>query len=300
MRFTAILRLHPESVFGLPDHKRIVVPAAVDSSPREIRFPAIDPHTLREVGHGTMSEFRKDTDAVTMDLKLRGCDASLRDNFLTITVEAKDTQDARLKIRHTVTSFLRRLEILQNVPLHYYRVKMTSDDGALDVDAERAEFGVTAYNTAELAEFVRSASDMLTVDDTTFEQGLFYFEHALLLTQRLTDLTNRFNEHSELVLSEAFLHFWKSATIILGDTTRQSTAEISKRSAALGLDSGFYDREVKPLSRIRNDSDVAHSTPDPSKIKLAGKNLGTVQELARKALKAYASYRRQGGLPFLM
>jgi hypothetical protein len=298
VKFTAILRIHPQGVFGVPDEAKIVLPVSAAAQPRTITLATFDADTLREIAHGTMPEFRPDAQALKMSLNIPGGSASLVDNFLTFVVEANSASEAVKLIRQSVTSLLRRLEIQVGTVFWYERVKMTSATGVVDGNSEKAGFGLSVYNLSELKVQIQNAQAQLAINDPTFEHGLFYLEHAMLLVGRLGELTDRFNEHADFVYSEAFLHAWKAITLVLGDTTRQSPAEIARRARVLGLASDYYSTVVEPLTRIRHNSDGAHSTPDDAKVKDAQSNLGTAISVARSVLQTYAKYRGDGGAPF--
>jgi hypothetical protein len=298
MKFTAILRVHPQGPFGVPDGESVVIPVRRDGTKASLASGPIDVATLKPVGYGTLPEYRKPEEALKVGLSLLGNPASFEDNFLTVHLEAADDNEARLKIRRAVTRFLRRLEIQTGVAFYYDRVKMVSADGVVDRDVDKARVKGAVYDIGELSAFLKRAEGMLPVDDPTFEHALFYFEHAVLLLDRMEHLTERFNEHTDLVASESFLHLWKAITLVVGDTARKPPDDVVARCKALGFPADYYTTVIVPISRLRHDFDVAHSTPDELRVKEPMKNLGTAMEVAKRVLQEYARYRQAGGAPF--
>src|SRR5688572_22999294 len=89
-RFTLRYLVSPSWVFGLPDGKKVVLPAGSHS----ITTSSIDMRTGQVAGHGTLPVYRLPAAALSLVLPGQGLELQFQDNYLSLGVEADSVQAA--------------------------------------------------------------------------------------------------------------------------------------------------------------------------------------------------------------
>jgi hypothetical protein len=78
MEFTLSAQLSPSGPFGVPQDKYAVVPTGTR---RELHSPVIDRRLRKVVGHGSMSVYRRDDEAVRESLQVDEFKMRFSDNL---------------------------------------------------------------------------------------------------------------------------------------------------------------------------------------------------------------------------
>ena len=144
--FRLLFKVSPEGCFGLPQDGITVIPGG-----REGVGPTLDSRSGIFVSHGTLSEYRPDDQAITIQLVAGDAKISVRDNFFTVEVSA-DSES--LGLRHGTTAFehfLRLLAVEHGDLFEYELLQIESDEGEVTVRPGPRFFQLarlTAYNTA--------------------------------------------------------------------------------------------------------------------------------------------------------
>ncbi len=90
MEFRFTFEIEPAGVFGLPEDGVVVLPLG----PGEYEGPWYHTSTMTKASHGTLPQYRSATDAINEPLELGSVTATLRDNYITLTVQADDRNTA--------------------------------------------------------------------------------------------------------------------------------------------------------------------------------------------------------------
>ena len=255
-KFVVSLSLSPPAVFGLPDGAKIVVPAS--DAPREFWGPTIDSRTGHIVGHGSMSEYRKSDAALSTTVALRCGTAEFRDNFVELTIQASDPQQAADTALAEVEALLQALSVLFGQRFSARTLSVDDERGvpqSIRTKTQKVElFKLTVYDTVQLGKRIEQATRWICQADVATRKALFYAEHAALLAEFADSLPP--GPHSAFSRALAFLQLFKALTTLIGDPS--SDRDYQSRCRRLGLPADFWVNRAKPLYLVRNDEDVAH------------------------------------------
>src|SRR5437868_7289863 len=109
MKFTITFQIYPEGVFGVPEEGTTVLLARPGS------YPGAPVHTgtLTIVGHGTLSEYRQENQAIALPLHLGNVEGRIQDNFMFLQVEASTYREAYDTVVDVLERFLQHLSVSQ-------------------------------------------------------------------------------------------------------------------------------------------------------------------------------------------
>jgi hypothetical protein len=94
------------------------------------------------------------------------------------------------------------------------------------------------------------------------------------------------------VVATAFLQMFKALVTIVGEPGVDGDHQ--QRAKRLGLGADFWVSRVKPLYKIRNESDVAHYSLRTNDFSAAHAQFIAASVVFRDALTAYVSLRLEG------
>ena len=86
MKFELTCEIQPAANFGLPQDGVVVLPGR--SGP--FYGPTVHTKALLRVGHGSLPEYRKDSEAIDVDVNLGKSKGKLKDNFIKLEIESDD------------------------------------------------------------------------------------------------------------------------------------------------------------------------------------------------------------------
>jgi hypothetical protein len=296
VRFEALFRIYPASVFGLPDGDTKVLPGTPGRTFNVTHDP-IDSTSLDKVGWGSMPEYRREEDAIKASFDLGEVHVELKDNYATLTFEAVDFSQAALRGCAVMHDFLRRLTMLMSVIFHYRRLRLKSDSGESIPWFPPARFHATLYSLPQLQAEIDRARTLCELNDAVFEKAILYLEHAKLIGDRMFEWTQGFDEHYSLLVADSLLSYWKAITTVVGDKSKGEDPR--SRCETLGLPASYYDQKVDPVRRARNDYDIAHYDLEKERVRQAEQLVKGVHETATEVLLAYAAYLKAGGRSFV-
>jgi hypothetical protein len=252
-------RLSPERYFGLPEGDRTIIPS---SPQREYVSPAIDTRTGKIVAHGTLSEYRSEAKAITIDHTLGDERFYIRDNFLSVSVSGATPQAAYDHCAPLVDALCQSLSLQFGDRFSAEYIGADDSTGARALVTRRrkvAFFGAAFYNLEELKDRAQKAFLWISNLDPRGRKALLYCENACILR----DFANTMElpaPHSAFTEAIALLQLTKALFAILGEPGTDS--DYQSRFRIIGLPADFWDRRVKPVYTIRNDEDVAHYSLD--------------------------------------
>lgn len=276
----------PAAPFGLPDGDKVVLPAG----PRSIAGPVIDTRTGVIANHGTLPVYRTEEQALALDHSVGQVRLEIRDNFGSLWIASDSLEFASRDGRAVVERLCRSLSTIYGLRFSA-ELQFIEDADGVPRRWSNPQFiqlgSFVTFNLEELSTNIRKALGWAELADSTVQKALLYAEHACLLNEYAAS-DESFSVHAAFSRSLAFLQLFKALTTILGDPS--SDRDHQSRFRTFGLPADFWERRVKPLYKIRNDSDVAHysiDAPDPLGF---ATTFGHAVVVLREALDAHVSH----------
>ena len=263
--YEVLFKLSPPAMFGLPDGEKIVVPVAPDGKERKLRSGAIDTRSGIIASHGTLPEYRRDDEAVMVDVVKGGLRMAVSDNFVRVYANADDAEEAYGAATELVDLVCQTMAAQAGVVFRAAYLSTQDAEGAPQQVRRRRTiqfFNATVYNTRELQERLQTSFSWASRVDARGRKALLYFEHGCLLADFAQTLST-FSSHAAFSWGLAFLQLYKALATLLGEPG--TDRDYQSRAGRLGLPTDFWTTRVKALYKVRNDEDVAHyslDTPD--------------------------------------
>ena len=91
-----------------------------------------------------------------------------------------------------------------------------------------------------------------------------------------------------VVVPAVFLYFWKCISVILGDSTKDK--DHKTRYKELGFSDDFYQTDVRKVTKLRHNYDVAHYSLSAKRKDEVTRNYGLAQGTAAKVIRHYREY----------
>jgi hypothetical protein len=284
MKYRLVARMRPPGVFGLPEDGTTVIPAR----PGEVHGPTIDTLTGHIVGHGTLSEYRKEGDRVSVRADTDRAVMRFEDDYVWIELEADAPGAAANSGLAVLDRFTQHLTVNQGALFTFALLTMTGEDGSFHPIPEFMRLGRwTHYNLGRLAEDIASATGFVGCDDDRLVSAIDYYQQALFLFGEARARASPFLRQSTMVVSAAFLNVWKAITTIVGDPS--ADRDHQSRYRKYGLTDEFYRDKIKRVQQLRDDYDVAHHSLDLTRLETVEQEFG---EAASVALEVIRSYRQ--------
>ena len=284
LKFKLIFELSPSAPFGVPQESYIVRPTKTE----EIFGSSYHTHNMVKTGHGTMSLFREEKEAINLSMKLNNCLAEVRDNYLSIIVESEEVNGVYKKVTDLVDEYLQHLTISQNRLFKYKALVLESDDGQNYKLPKTVRMGsFTTYNLKKLKKDLLKSAKMMSMSDDKLKRALFYFEHSLLLYDARDSIVSAFTRHHSQLISSAFLNLWKAISVILGDPSKSVDKDYQKRYKKLGISFSYFSSKIEKIRNFRNDYDIAHYDLTEESIKEIEINYGKSQTIVSEVLSKY-------------
>ena len=230
--------VEPPAVFGLPEDGRTVVPAGGEHS-----AAVLATGTDQFVAHGSLSVYRAVSEAIQVDLAYGGVLISIRDNFLTVSVEAEDRDGAWQTATGLVESFMQHLSLALGRRMTARGVVIELPDGRnIRAPWTISLASVTTYNLEQLRAALDDAATFGSLSDNRLARALDYYELGLMLYEERAKLASPMSrQHHELIAS-VFLNLWKAATAVVGDPS--ADRDHQSRYRGLGLDFEFFTEKI--------------------------------------------------------
>ena len=86
-KFTLLIKVGPPAMFGLPQDGMTVLNGSLGG---KFHGPTLDSKSGQFVGHGRLSEYRREGEAVQFSGAIAGLALTVRDNFFRLEVEASE------------------------------------------------------------------------------------------------------------------------------------------------------------------------------------------------------------------
>lgn len=286
-RFTLLIKVGPPSLFGLPQDGMTVLNGKLGG---KFQGPTLDSKSGHFVSHGRLSEYRREEETVRFSGNIGGLPLTVRDNFFSLAVNASDRGTAlRLGVAR-FELFLRLLSLEYGNAFSYEILHIESADGDVEVNPgpKMVELiRATMFNTEQLVDHIGTAATSAQLDDPRLSKSLMYREHAAFLFDTRMR-AGFFTPHFSFLLTSAYLNMWKAITTILGDPSIDS--DYQSRFQKFGLPKGYWDDNVKPLKKIRDDVDVAHYSLEADTIQIVEGAFGAAGQVCKVVVKAYVAH----------
>ncbi len=285
--FTLLIKVGPPSLFGLPQDGMTVLNGKLGG---KFQGPSLDSKSGHFVSYGRLSEYRRDEDAVRFSGKIAGLLLTVRDNFFSLQVDANDRGAALRLGVDRFECFLRLLSLEYGNAFSYEVLQIESADGDLEVNPGHQMVELmraTMFNTEQLVQHIGTAAASAQLDDPRLSKALMYREHAAFLFEGRMRV-GFFSPHFSFVLTSAYLNMWKAITTILGDPSIDS--DYQSRFQKFGLPKGYWDDNVKPLKKIRDEVDVAHYSLETDTIQILDGAFGAAGQVCKVVIKAYVAH----------
>ena len=208
MRFTLLFIVEPAAYFGLPEQGKLVIPAVAGS---DTYSPSVDSKSGLVVGHGTLPQFRRDEDRISLSIEIAGCHFQINDNYVRFSIDADSEETALRRGTTLFEDFLRRLTALQGDLFQSELLQIESEIGGISVRPGPREIrllNVTAYNLETFSENLQKAASRSHIKDERFEKSILYYEHARLLFT-LRNHIDSLSSHYSFLIASVYLQLWK-------------------------------------------------------------------------------------------
>ncbi len=292
--FTLLFQVGPPGLFGLPNGDKLVIGSEAG---RQGIGNTLDTKTGNIVGYGTLSQYRREDEALRLECNIGGAQLSVNDNFFRLKVMAASRAEA-LRIGTTLFERLVRFLGIEYGGLFFYEtLQIASEDGEVEARPGPKQFQLfegTIYNLKQLAEKIRQAATFSRLDDDRVTKALIYHEHAQFLFAMRPRLS-MFCPHFSYLLTSAYLHLWKAITVILGEPG--TDADYQRRYQTYGLPKNFWMDELKPLQDVRNRFDVAHYSMDAEAVQQVEGFFGRANQVCQTVIKAYVAHLLRTAAP---
>lgn len=277
-------------VFGLPDGDMTVMKSA---NSHESYSDTIDIRSGHVVAYGAFSSYREPCDALTMVCELGDGSLSVRDNFFRVSIPARDKQSALQQATSLIDEISRFLCVEYGCLFPYQILQVDSPDGEVDTQVTPSLLPlleVTFYDLNKLKASIKEAAGRSGLDDDKLSKAVLYHEHAVLLYSLQSRLPHG-SPHQSYVTASAYMHLWKSITVILGDPANTNDRrDYQSRFRRYGLRKGYWEEKVKPILNIRNSDDVAHYTLDSEALDRVKSSIGSAMEVSKEVIHAYSAF----------
>lgn len=292
MRFTARYLLSPPGYFGLPEDGFLVVPAQPG---RQIQAGWLDTRTGTLVTHGTLPEYRKEEDKLTVSARGDGRTISLADNFLTVQQDGDDPNTVAAEVGQFVDLLTQGLGLHLGHVVSASLVSFTDESGmpAVRSPLQIPLMNARLYNLVELREFAAASLEWALSADERARKSLSYFESALILRDFGRNLAYG-DDHRGFISRLAFLQLFKAIVVLVGEPSVDR--DYQSRAQSLGLAPDFWNTRVKPFYHIRSDADVAHHSMHPGSERAVEDAFGQALSTYREVLRAYLDTIRSRGV----
>ncbi len=294
MKYIAGVEIQPSGLFGVPQGDTVVVPAGNQN----IVGPSLHVASMTKAGHGTLSRFRDDANAIQKNLKILDISCRLHDNFLTITLEATRGGDAYDKITLALHRFMKHLSVTAGQLFSYKVLYIEGENRIPYILPRKITMSMVSFDLDRLGSDIEAAEKMSALSDPVLDKALQYYEHSMFLSEKRAQITDIFSGHFRYMISEIFLNMWKAATTVIGDPTVDK--DYSSRYRLLGIDKDFFEKRIEVAHKFRNDYDVAHYRLDVERLEDIERNFGLVKEVAERVIRDYREYLSKGKPSFAM
>ncbi len=287
MKFEFVMKVSPAGPFGVPDGSRIIVPGVPG---RQIVGPAVHVRTMRPFGYGTLPEYRRDDDAVKVEMEHEGVHLHVQDNYFVFAVAAEDVRSAYRVVKPVIERLMRILTMEHGGRFSYEGDYVEGEDESLAPWPEGKKvtmFEGTMYNTRDLQDRITEGFPRAFSADVRCDRALAYFENAIALRD-LAVAAAFDSTRASMLQALAFLQLWKALTTILGEPGTDK--DYQRRFKDYGLPENYWKDTIEPLNRIRNDEDVAHYSLSESTAAEVAKVFGEAVVACQTVLRAYISH----------
>jgi len=244
--------LSPTGMFGLPEGNMLIVPSG-----RRITSDSIEFGSFEMVKRGTLPEYRKDNEKISIKAESQGLKLEFEDNFVFVEITSKNPEEARDRAASLVYDFTLALTLWCGSYVSFRIISGYDQYGRpAPVIHRLGLLQFTSYNLTDLAKQMQESIYVTRQSDLRLKKSLEYFSHAAFLNKVIIDLEGKSPEQYVYLLSDIILNLYKSVTTVIGDPKKDK--DYQSRYKKYGIDYNFWKSKIDRLRDIRNNWDVAH------------------------------------------
>jgi hypothetical protein len=286
MKVRGTFEVLPSAPFGTPEEGTTVLP----SGPGQFAGDVFH-RSLVKVGHGVLSQYRKDGDALQTSVSVAGTEIRFRDNYADVLVEVAEPGKAYSAAATAIDLLLQHLSVSQRRAFSARPLVLETEDGApLPIPRSVRMASICQYNVARLKGHIELSATACTLSDDRLQRALSYYEHALMLFDARSRLVDPQSRYQKQLISSALLNLWKAATSIIGDPSRRSD-QYQRRYRSIGLPSSFKAK-LDELKALRDDYDVAHYSLSAESLEALERKAGFAIGVASEVILQYCDHLR--------
>jgi len=296
MEFTAVFRVFPSFMFGLPDEDKVVSPTGRKTTYRDHQYNIHG----EIIEYGTLSEYRQENDAISISTRIGVNRLEVRDNIFSLVVESGDQFEARKRARAIFDRFILHVSLERMALYRTQLIQLRDSSGRLYPEPEGKGRGFYFYNLSKMSSKILIAAGRADIDDQVLNKALAYFQHSQFLFDSYFhhekgETTYRREQREplssiSLAITSAYLSLWKGITVILGDPS--SDKDYQSRFRDLGFPKSYWTEKVRPLYDIRNKYDVAHYSLDAEAIDKVREAYSLAERICRECIVKYVDNKR--------
>jgi hypothetical protein len=238
------------------------------------------------VGHGTLSRYRSEEEAIDLDLSLGKARARIKDNYIIVTVGARSPREAREYAQEVLTRFLQHLSVSLFNPITAQLLIIEDGDNQLYPPLRCVPAGrISLYDLERLRGHITEAEEYASISDDRLERALQYYEHAGVLFTRRERIADILSRHYAQLIASIYLNLWKALSCVIGDPSKDS--DYQRRYKELGFDHDYFKEQIERIRTLRNQYDAAHYSLNEKDIKKLEGNFGTAEKTVKEVLQRY-------------
>lgn len=253
MRVEVFYKLHPPSVFGLPGDDYTVIPGG-EAGIKDVVGPTIDTLTGSVVGLGTLSQYRRFDERLSLRLEREGVGVQLVDNYVTLTLDIDGRSLDLEKCESLIESLCLWLTHFASTPVFAEPLQAVIPE-TQQVLPLRTTCTATKFRWYHVPTIEGSVREWSSCNmQERLVAALRYYRLGLLLAETGS---SHFDSFQAQLMVEAISNYWKAVSAIVGDPSVDR--DYQRRYRQYGIDEAFFKGEIEWLRKdMRNQSGVAH------------------------------------------
>ena len=281
--YKIITEISPSGFFGLPDNDNIVVPGPTFIMKKLIQSASSIWFKV--------SKYRIEDDAISANYETNEYKIEINENYIILYFNRLSLEEALNFCQEKLNIFVRILQTNYKQNFTYEFIEIYKDNvlQKFPKPGYNEDFDIIVYDLSKLKSSLDYSLSKIDINDKYALRFLEYFDRATFLYDMysLESIKILNSRYLNFLCTEAFLNYFKSITVILGDPSIDS--DYQSRFKRFGYDEIFFKNTMEFFRKIRNDNDVSHySLKDDESIYLEIKsNLPKIKEVAIDVFEKY-------------
>lgn len=281
MRVKVLYRLHPPSVFGLPGDDYTVIPGG-EGGIKDVVGPTIDTQTGIVVSLGTLSEYRRLDERLSLRLECGDIEVQLVDNYVTVSLDVDGQSQAIERCESVVESLCLWLTHFASTPVSAEPLQAIIPE-TQQVLPLRTSRTVMKYRWCHVPTIEKSVREWSSCNmKERLVAALRYYRVGLLLEETGS---SHFDSFKAQLMVEAIGNYWKAVSTIVGDPSIDR--DYQRRYRQYHIEESFFRSEIEWLRKdTRNSSGVAHYSLRTLDLAQLLENCSRARRIAKTVLEA--------------